>query len=319
MREASPVIRPVTPEEAKVLSPWPERLAGTTAWERAERTPDDLNREFDQDQYSDLDTEWKKYVATLSLSDRHPGSALRFFDERRRGINAAAIGDRKIYGSIDTRQYLISLSDRLYAGDLNLMEAFWRTFIVERAALARDLRPYETVLEIGCGSGATLLDLYARLGLDAVSGCDVSQNAVSFLRTVSDDLNVEGTFEVADYHDGTVLRTLGPASGRWALLSVHALMYAQGLGVDWFREVVDAPNPPAIAIHFEPLVWDDESHFAEQCERYAKLNRYNTDFLYAARAAEAQGLVEIVHSERRPIGHSAYSPTSVLMWVPRSR
>ena len=311
-----PLLRPVSPSIAAKLSPWPERIAGTVPWRRAERTGDDLNREYDRGVYADLLESWTEFARHLSPSQRHPGSALAFFDARRRVENDEFAKNGGIYGLVEAQEYLVSFSDRLYAAELNMMDAFRRTFMVERTAWARSMKPYEGVVEIGCGSGVTLIELYVRLGLSFVAGCDASHNAVTFLRRVAEELNIVGAFEVADYHEKVALRSLAPESKSWALLSVHSLMYSKYLTTDWFRELVEGPNPPTIGIHFEPMIWHDDAPFAKDCASYAELNRYNLDFLDTALAAERQGIIEIVRAEKRVLGHSAYSPTSVLMWAP---
>lgn len=311
-----PLLRPVDEEEAARLSPWPFRLAGREAWQPSAKRSGSARAEYDSGWYADLLDAWQRFLEAAPPAPRHPGMAFRFFDALRRANNAAMQRHPEIYGDVSLDAYLVSAADQLYAADLNVFEAWWRNLLVERVAWAHEAAPFGTLAEIGCGSGVNLLTMYSRLPVNRIAGCDISPNAVDAVRRIASDLAIPAAMRVGDFLQPETLQALVPASGSWALLSVHALEQVARLGMEWFERVVALQPPPAIAVHCEPIQWGDGSPFAMSCARYAALNGYNQDLAAASRAAESAGLIRTIRTERRVLGHSAYNPTSILMWVP---
>ncbi len=312
-----PLLRPVSLAEAAALSPWPDRIAGKTPWTKPPRSRADLAREYDQDQYGDLPERWKTYSRRLQTGQRHPGAVLRFLDERRRAGYQDMLDNTSIYGTVDLEAYLVSAADQLYAADLRSFEASFRSFIIERVAATQAMVPFDAIVEAGCGNGINLFNLFVHLQPTLIAGNDLSPNGIKFLKQVCRDLGVPGRFEAGDYRDMNALSNVVPETRAWALLSVHAVQMVETLGVEWFEQLVRLERPPCVGIHFEPAVWDEELPFAQQCVRYAELNRYNMDFLESLRRAEGAGLLKIVRAEKRAIGVSAFAPTSLLVWIPR--
>ncbi len=312
-----PIIRPVSLSEAADLSPWPDRIAGKAPWVKSRRSREDHDREYDQGLYVDLLERWEAFVSGVAPARRTPGIVLQFLDDVRRASHDTMLADREIYGEIDLANYLVSVGDKLFAADISLFEQLYRYFIVERVVEARAQNPFEVIVEIGCGSGVNLFHLYLHLALTSIAGVDLSPNAISFLRRVAGDLGIDGSFQAGDFRDENALRRIAPDAQPWALLSAHAVERVEMLGVAWFEQLVALENPPSVAIHFEPVLWADDGPFARQCACYAELNRYNRDFLESLHAAEAAGLLTVVHTQRRVLGNSAFAPTSLLVWTPR--
>jgi SAM-dependent methyltransferase len=221
-----------------------------------------------------------------------------------------------IYGKADPRNYLVSVNDRLYLADLNLFELMHRQLLVEVAREAMEISPFDGVVEIGCGSGINLANLHLHLGL-AIAGCDLSPRAVAFLRSIGKDLALNMRFGHLNFLQDDI-SALAPCQ-RWALVSFHAIEQASSIDGDWFERLASFDNPPVFGIHCEPLQIDDGTEFARLCRRYAEINLYNADFLAAAKAVEARGLIEIIRLEARKIGNSAFNPSSVLVWRFRGR
>ena len=316
MRNTNPVIRPVDDEEAAKLSPWPARIAGTESWKRPERSGSDVDQEYDRGWYAKLLDRWSRFAQGVPPRRRHVDAVLRFLDRQRRDRHKAVKENEAVYGKVRLESFLVSAGDRLFAADVNLFEILWRSLIVEQAVSARAAHEFEAVVEIGCGDGINLFNLYSRLGLASIAGVERSSNAVRYLRQVVEDLDVNGTFQVGDFTDPSGLRASAPAGGPWALVSVHAIEQVRDLPEKWFEEVLSLPHPPVLAMHFEPLHWGDGDPFARACERYAELNGYNTSLVALARKAEANGTIRILQTRKRVLGVSAYNPTSVLMWGP---
>jgi len=316
VQDHKPLLRPIDLSEASRISPWPERLAGLKPWSKPDTSKQEARAEYEHGWYAALEAKWSLFFHELADHQRHPGSVLCFFDKVRRDNNATMCCNEAVYGRVDVEEFLISAESRLYAADVNLMEVLWRSFIVERAAWAQSCYSFETIVEAGCGNGTNLFNLYLRLGLNSIAGCDLSPNVVKFLRRVAQDLSLNALFEAGDYCEMDIWRRMAPASKNWAVLSVHAIEQTENLTADWFKNLVALQNPPVLGMHFEPLHWGDDDPFAVDCNRYAELNGYNKNFLNAVRDAETAGTVKIIRAEKRVLGHSAYNPTSVIMWIP---
>ena len=313
--EQRPILRPIDAKEASRLSIWSNRIAGIERWNKPKRCKARIEVEY-EGWYGDKLAKWIDFVHKLAPDQRHPGSILRFLDKEHREHNAAILRNQAIYGSVDLKEYVISIADQLYAADKYLFEDLWRAFIVERVVRAHESFPFGTLVEAGCGMGDNLFNLYLRLGLTGIAGCDLSSSAICLCKNIVCDLRINAGFEVGDFSDVSIINALAPAHDNWALLSVHSIEQAEALTVDWLKRLISLENPPVLGMHFEPLHWGDESHFAQQCVRYAELNCYNKDFLNVVLLAEAEGVVKVILSEKRVIGVREYNPTSVLMWVP---
>lgn len=312
-----PIIRPVSLSEAGDLSPWPDRIAGRSHWVKSTSCSEGHDREYDQGLYADLLQRWEVFVSGVAPERRNPGILLRFFDDVRRASHETMLAERGIYGEIDLANYLVSAGDRLFAADISLFEQLYRYFIVERVVEAQARNPFEVLVEIGCGSGVNLFQLYLHAELVSIAGVDLSPNAIGFLRRVAGDLGIDGSFRLGDFRDENVLGSLAPVARPWALLSAHAVERVEMLGVAWFEQLVALENPPSVGIHFEPVLWPEDGPFARQCAGYSELNRYNRDFVESLYAAEAAGLLTVVDARQRVLGCSAFAPTSLLVWTPR--
>ena len=309
-----PLLRPIEDGVAREISPWPARIAGDTPWLPAPPSTN-VRAEYD-DLYSPLLSRWEQYSGKLSPGLLHPGALLAFFARSRRLLNLEVARRVDTYGCPDIRQFLVSIADRLYAGDLNLMEVTFRSLVVERMMDLQERVPFDGVVELGCGSGVNLANLSLQLGLDWVAGCDAAPGAIRFLERAAGDVSWPARFACGPFEAGTVTR-LRP-EGRWALCSVHALEQSRELPEVWLDAFLSSPaTRPTVGIHFEPVVWpEDTGSFARSCAAYAALNRYNQNLAALLRRDAERGTIRIIHEEHRVFGHSAFNPTSVIAWVP---
>jgi hypothetical protein len=305
---AKPILRPIHPDEASRFSPWPERIRGTKPWTKTKRSAAEINREYDQQLYAPFLALWEDFYRRLAPKHRHAGAAARFFIEATRQAAGTLSRNTASYGDIDPQAYLVSAADRLYVADCALFIEWATAYVFDRVAKLQHEWPFDSLVEIGCGYGRNLFPLYVRL--------DLAPSAILLQQRIAAALGVTGRFVVGDYGDIRVLESLATASGRWALMSVHAIEQAEALDPSWLERVLRLDNPPCVGIHFEPLQWGDESPFAAACAKYAEINRYDAALLAMLHRAEAAGLVEIVQQEKRVIGVSAYNPTSLVVWTP---
>src|SRR5438128_11229384 len=74
------LLRPVSPDEAARISPWPDRIAGKATW-HSRRRGGEARREYEEGWYAGVLERWRAFSQILPSRERHPGVALRFLDE----------------------------------------------------------------------------------------------------------------------------------------------------------------------------------------------------------------------------------------------
>lgn len=78
--------------------------------------------------------------------------------------------------------------------------------------------PGQRVLDIGCGSGATTVEIARRVGVDgSAHGVDIASGMIEFARTRADDPAIGVTFDVADAQTGDLP---GPFDGAFSRFGV---------------------------------------------------------------------------------------------------
>ena len=299
------IIRPVTDQESRSLSPWPDRIRNG-GWKR-ERSNAQIDQEYDRERYLAHLEAWRRHIERTSP---HAGIIDRFFDRIRRTENDKLAAMPHVYGDIDLKAYLVSVADRLYAADLNVFEAMWRHWVIEQIAELHQDVQFDHLIELGFGNGVNLFRAFNHIPLKSIGGMEVGTHAVELARTIATDCGIPGSFTRMSIADCVVT-----SPRPWALLTIHAMEQVPDLSVDWFDRMVK-DNPPRIGIHFEPMHFDDDCDFANQCRRYAQINGYNQDLASIATQAADRGVIRIRKIDKRVMGHSAFNPTSLLVWEP---
>jgi hypothetical protein len=306
------MLRKIPFAEAVDFSPWPSRLI-TKSWRKDSRSVDTVHKEYDQ-RYDELKAAWRAHKEENSLLNPVllAQSFLVKFDEMDwRKMRESP----DIYGEVNRDQWLMSFQDELYVGDGDFAMSIFRQLVVQAVRRAGRIQRFDTVVEIGCGTGYNLINIASQLGLSGV-GYDLSLPAVEFLNDVSVDTGIAIQAFQSDYLSGDFAQDLGlPA---WALLSVHALEQSPNLDERWFRRILETPNPPSIGIHLEPLIGKG-GEFAGLCQTYAEINDYNRSLSVALEQAQKSGLIEIFEYFPRVVGSTAFNPSSVVIWQDATR
>lgn len=304
------MFRRVSFDEAARYSPWPQRIAARRRW-KTDRSVEAVHEEY-QARYRELLEVWRRHKDGFCGSNaaQLAHSFLAKFDE----LNWRQIRRHpEVYGDVDPERTLVSFQDELYVGPAAVAEAFFRQLVVQAVLRAMRREAFDSVVEIGCGTGYNLINIACQVGVACV-GCDLSEHAVAFVNTVADETAIGISGRVLNYLEGG-LSALAPTR-RWALLSVHALEQAPDINVEWVERIVRDQQPPTLGIHLEPLHLDG-GPFADLCSVYSEINSYNRNLSRSLAEAEQRGLIDVVERFPRVIGSTAFNPTSVLVWRPR--
>lgn len=309
---SSPIFRQISFSDSGKFSPWSARLTGIENWEKTERNIEDVLKEYNEGWYASLLQLWQEFSAS-SAAGASPAAAQRFFFQVWKHIAAEVVKNKEIYRS-SKENYLFSAGDEFVTGDLMLGQLTHQNLIinyVEEQISRHDLR---TVVEPGCGSGVNLFYLYSHLNLDEIRGGEICSNAVELGNRISEHCGIPGKFRSFDYREKQDLQNLTEGLDDYLLITCHSIEQVQVRENKFIENILDLPNPPKIVIHFEPIVWDDDSMMTQLCRRYAEKNKYNLDLLDVVRELENDGRLEILDVRKRCFGLSAYNPTSVLCW-----
>ena len=311
----SPILRAVPFLDSSSFSPWPERLMEMEAWEKPARDKKEVLREYDEGWYRDLLDLWRAFVDEHDPSRANPATVLRFFYTVAKQVALEVEKNRPVYGSTQ-ESYLFSMGDNLVVGDLVLGSMIHYDLIVHYVDKYLSSIPIpRTVVEPGCGMGVNLFHLYYRLGLERIVGGDICPNAVTLANSISRAYDIPGEFFIFDYELDSSLRDLTQGLEDYLLITCHSIEQIP-VSQGFIENVLNSPNPPRMILHFEPMVWNDQTLMGRLCRRYAERNQYNLDLLRTIAKCQNKGRLNVLEYRKRCFGVSAFNPTSFLCWEP---
>ena len=311
-----PIFRAVPFLESAQFSPWPARLLELEAWQKSNRSAEEVLKEYNEGWYGQLLELWNSFSESLSDAQANSGAAPKFFYRVLKHIAAGVEANKAIYRSSQD-QYLFSVGDEMVVGDLTLGNMVHFDMIIRLLDTHLSASSIRTVVEPGCGSGINLFQLHTYLDLERIVGGDICSNAVTLANRISERLRIPGEFHHFDYGKRESLVNLTKGLERYALFTCHSIEQIQLAEAAFIDHVLALPNPPELILQFEPFVWEDESLMSRLCRRYAEKNRYNQDFLTVLTARQNEGRLEVIDYQKRCFGLSAFNPSSFVCWKPR--
>lgn len=313
--KAFPILRSVPFLSSGVFSHWPGRLMELDSWQRPERDEREILREYDDGWYRDLLGLWESFSAEVDPSGAKPATVLRFFYRVIKEASSEVDRNKAIYGA-SQESYLFSVGDDLLVGDLtlgNMIHLHMVLHFVDKYLSQYDLH---TVVEPGCGTGINLFYLYSYLDIDRIVGGDICSNAVALTRSISQRYSIPGGFHLFDYAKKDSLIELTQGLENYLLITCHSIEQTQVSQTGFVKNVLNLPNSPRLVLHFEPMVWDDQTLIGKLCRRYAEKNRYNLDLLETLSKHQNEHRLQIIEYQKRCFGINAFNPTSFLAWEP---
>jgi hypothetical protein len=281
---------PLSLDQLPRYSSWPARLLGLNSFEVSAKTPQNVLREYNED----------KWGAVLQLWEEHD------------------------LGSVEALEALVDRATPqqacLMGGELCLMSpASARLRYLEE--IAQRLEPFanaSALVEFGCGYGSILLRL-ARLPAFSrlpVVGTEFAPKGLVLFQKIAARIGVSCTSGACDLSQTPP--TPVPIPRGSLLVTSWTLPYVPNLGPELFKTL--AAYEPAIVCHIEPIVEhaDPKSLLGQLSHRYNDFNHYGKGILAALRAAESEGVLDIITEEKRFFGLNPLLPVSFIAWRPRS-
>jgi len=309
----NPIFRFISFSESGLYSPWTARLTELESWNKTARNFEEVLRQYNEG-YGSILKLWEDFSITAS---KLPAAVTiqRFFYQVAKHIAFEVEKNKHIYGS-SKESYLFSSGDELCVGDLLLGEQTHQNLIIQYIDEQISKHGFRTIVETGSGTGVNLFYLYLYLNVEHLRGGEICPNGVELANRISQKFDVPAEFSIFDYRNKSGLHSLTEGLDNYLLITCHSVAEVQVQQVGFIENILSLPNPPKLVIHFEGIIWNDDSIMSRLCRRYAEKNNYNLDLLETILKHEEQKHLEIIDMRKRCWGLSAFYPTSIVSWRP---
>lgn len=180
---------------------------------------------------------------------------------------------------------------------------------------ARYFGGVERVVELGCGTGTSLLLLAQAFPRLELLGLDWAQSSQQILAQLAARTGASLRGERFDMFAPRADLPLGPGAGVLTSAALEQIGDRHGPLLD-----VLLAGEPAVCVHLEPLVeLYGDTLFDEVARRYHTARNYLRGFVPRLRALEAEGRVEILELRRTGLGSFFHEGYGVVVWRPRGR
>jgi len=188
--------------------------------------------------------------------------------------------------------------------------------MVREAVLSRWVRPYERVVEFGCGTGLNLCLLARRFADKHYTGCDWVNPVGRILGRIGDALKVPLDFKLFNMLTASGQGEL-KIDSRTAICTVHAIEQLHEHWLSFLQMLLR--KRPGICVHLEPLLelYSAGDPFDDVASEYHRRRRYLQGFVPALRELERQRQIDIVELRRVHFGGKYHEAYSIAVWRPR--
>lgn len=236
----------------------------------------------------------------------------KFVELNSNPIKYQALNPRQHFGRIVT--------SRAYLGEfipttLELAEP------VYRAMLNAEVRTHmpkacDAIIEIGCGPGFQLCDLYFELGCPDLPfyGCELQRWSNASLVELAKMLGINGRIRAVNFDIDTANFSFASSCNVPLFFSVGALAYAQP-SVELFFKRLAAQFPKFSFLLFEPISYELAEYFQIEplfSRHQAVSNMFNLNQFAILKSLEKQGLLKVVEVFPDFIGATQYLSLSLL-------
>lgn len=273
------------------FSPWPARLLGAVPSRQANRTADELTREFEGEKWGPLLDHARAAGNDFGLSEVEESQ----FDPKRR-ILAWMEGEWREGSAAEIRSLYFD----------------WAS-----AQLAPWLGP-DCVVELGAGYGSVVLSL-ARRGVFGGARMMVGEYAESGVELIRLLAQREGISVTAGSCDFMAPRVVGMEVPPDSLIYTSFATCCVPQMEPSFVASLSALKP-RVVVHIEPLYEHspEDDLLGLMRRRYLEVNDYNRNLLELLRHREARGEIEILHEGPPGFGSNPLLAASVIAWRPRA-
>jgi|TARA_B110000495_G_C23029521_1_gene612663 SAM-dependent methyltransferase len=187
--------------------------------------------------------------------------------------------------------------------------------IVRKVIFKKYLSAAEKIIDIGCGTGTSILILFNLFPTKSFIGCDWSQPAVKLINLISKKTNADAIGVKFDMFnlEGKEQVNFGTTD---AVITMHAM---EQLGSS-FKPLLNfiLNKKPSICLHLEPIyeLYTNENDHDQLAQKYHTKRNYLQGFLSELRRLEENNLVEIIEERRLHIGNAFHEHSSLIIWRP---
>ncbi len=276
-------MRIVRLDELPKWSPWPARLLGLEPWDEQKRTPERVLEEYDGDKYADY------------LAYYNHGTEISIRDVRIHEL-----------GGEPDKEICVSVGDDLSI--TTVAKAQRRMDALLYSEMCSAITKAKTVVELGCGYGYNLRNLWENEQRPWYAGGELSPNAVKLSKSFTprvvefNFLDPEAYSFLDDFDAPIVVFTCHAVE---QIPTNSVLLDALCARLDMISDV----------FHFEPVpyLYDDLSLLGLLRKRYSKMNGYNQNLGFDLVGAWGDR-IKVVSRKPNVFGVNPLNPTSVIHW-----
>jgi len=314
-KKGNPLLRPVSFEEAKSYSPWPNRILGIDGWRKEQRTPSDIIKEYNDIWYKEALDYYNKHSDLYQNKRNSGGAVVVIRDIEKYASKNLQEADNAMSGDDN----LVSFGDQLYLGNPSVLRLLARNYITEIIGYYMRFYGLKSVIEMGSGIGINLFNVFLYYGAEYIRGGELCGNSKKLSNKIATDFGVNGEFIDFDYYKSGDINRLCDYGKDYILVTSHSIEQLPSLPDHFVDEIINLKNPPKAVLHFEPIQFPEADIFDSYCKKYSEINLYNQDLFYKLNDAYNAKKIKVLHIGKHVMGFSAFNPTSVLVWEPISK
>lgn len=276
-------------QELPDWSPWPARMLGQAEWNVPHRDLKKVDSEYDKDEYLRCLT-WTKQQATVPTTGE-----VRHAEYR--------INERK--------SFCVSQQEELYEVPADKVIPYDGEVLVEVMTPLMD--GIDTIVEMGCGYGINLWELYKRFPEKQYRGGEYSANAIELARILYEK-NPQIHIEHLNFYDDTYDVLERCKGQRVMVFTRHAIEQLPDASA-FVKTLTKYFDRIQVVVHLEVTQENYGTNLIGLMrKRYIEINDYNRNLLTLLQ--EHEGIV-IERNDPDVFGISPLNPTNVVVWRPR--
>jgi hypothetical protein len=274
------------------FSPWSARMLGLTDWTRVERSPGELEREFETETYI------PQYQAAVQNTNITDANELL----------------QKIYGLSDMCCVRSNEFRKLCSKDAHKVDALFTLSYLQR--FCRNIE-ITGIVDVGAGNGRIIIPIaLSEVGKSfsvnfyALERMATGRKIIELLAKRSNCDIIVGDCDISnDISEWDI-----PPNS--LIYTNYVLTALTSHPKDIIEQICTLK--PAMVMNFEPFVTfhSQNTLYGQLCRRYIDINKYNTTFDNELRKHNGK-TIEIIHEEGNIFGINPYLPKSVMIWKPK--
>ena len=235
----------------------------------------------------------------------------RGWGENLREFEAAGLAPQALLPKYNRHRVLRLAGDYVQVADPRFEYAVYTA--LRHVYFARWFGGLARVVEFGCGTGTSLLQLAETFPHLQLCGLDWAESSQQILRRLGERLGRPIEAHRFDMFQPAGEVALGAGTGVFTSAAMEQLGTDHGALLDYVLA-----GRPEVCVHFEPIfeLYAEDSLFDEVARRYHLRRNYLRGFLPRLRELQAQGRIELLEVRRTGFGSFFHEGYSVVVWRP---